>query len=655
MKYVFLVVLSLFSVLNINAQTDNEVLMTLGKKNITAGEYKYIYNKNNRSDLSKKTPDEYMELFTKFKLKVLEAETLKLDTTSKFKNEFEGYKTQLAKPYLTENVKINQLIKESYTRSKTDVKVDIIFLKLPQNPTPADTISVYNKAIGIRNELSAGTSWDTLAAKNSDDRGASRNYGHLPFITSEKIPYGIQNYLFSSKTGEISSPVRSSSGYYLIRKTDERANPGDVKVAHIMISSPQGTPEADAELKKKRIDSIYTALKKGADFSELAKLSDDKGTADKGGELQWFSTGRMVPEFENAAFAIKTKGAYTEPIKTDFGWHIIKLIDSKPPKTFEESEETLKQLVERDTERQELIKSYVRYKLKSEYKFKEENKPLKFHNALDSTVFEAKWTLNNPEGMTQTLFTINGKPYTEKDFAEYIQNNQKRTRKGDLKDYVTTTYEEFITHVLVQSEINDLASKQPDYKYLLQEYHDGLLLFELMEKEVWNKAIEDSVGLQRFFEQNKSNYKGQTELKLTIFEYQTDKIADKSLKIIKKAEGADGQAIAEKVSKNAQEFKFIETDTYLSGQNKYAEKLFEMMKNGEKIKAGEVLKIADYKAIVLVNEVITGREKAMSEIKGLVISDYQTYLENQWLEKLKSKYPVKINDSVFQKMKSEIK
>jgi len=304
MKKGFFLFLNLLAFLFASAQSDSEVLMTIGKKSITAGEYKYIYEKNNRSDISKKSPDEYMELFTKFKLKVVEAESRKMDTVSKFINEYEGYKTQLAKPYLTENVKINQLVKEAYERSKTDVKIDIIFLKLPQNPTPADTQSVFKKASELRTQIINGTSWDSIAAKYSDDRGAVRNFGHIPFISSDKIPYSIQNYIFKAKKNDISHPVRSASGYYIIRKVDERPNPGEVKVAHIMISVPQGISAEDADAKKKRIDSIYTALKKGADFAELAKKSDDKGTSDKGGELQWFSTGRMVPEFEIAAFGL---------------------------------------------------------------------------------------------------------------------------------------------------------------------------------------------------------------------------------------------------------------------------------------------------------------------------------------------------------------
>ncbi len=655
MKTFFFLVLNLLFFFDASAQKDGEVLMTIGKKNITAGEYKYIYEKNNRSDISKKTPDEYMELFTKFKLKVAEAESRQMDTVSKFLTEFEGYKTQLAKPYLTENVKINLLVKEAYERSKTDVKIDIIFLKLPQNPTPADTQSVYKKASDLRSQILSGTSWDTIASKYSDDRGAVRNFGHLPFISSEKIPYSIQNYIFKAEKNDISHPVRSAAGYYIIRKVDERPNPGEIQVAHIMMSVPQGISAEEAEAKKKRIDSIYTALKKGADFAELAKKSDDKGTSQKGGELQSFSTGRMVPEFENAAFGLKTKGEYTQPVKTDFGWHILKLIDKKTMKTFEEAEEELKQIVERDTERQDAVKLYVRGKLKKDFNFREENRPMKMHTMLDSTIFEAKWKAPSAEALTQTLFSINGKPTTEKDFVAYIENNQKRSRKSDLKDYVNQMYEQFITYSLVNAEIAALSEKQPEYRYLMQEYHDGLLLFELMETEVWNKAVEDSVGLNRFFDQNKANYKGQTELKISVFEYGKPKTAEKAVKILKKFKDEDGKTLASKVSTDEAEFKFIESGTYMSGQNKYAEELFNMQKNGDKIKAGEVYNLSNLNALVLTNEVISGRDKSLSEIKGLVISDYQTYLENQWIEKLKAKYPVKINETVFARLKAELK
>ncbi len=654
MKHIFLSIIFASFYFAAMSQSDDDILLTVGSKKVTAGEYKYIYEKNNRSDISKKTPNDYMDLFVNFKLKVVEAEALKMDTAESFINEFEGYKTQLAKPYLTENIKINQLIKEAYERSKKDVKLDILFFKLPYNPSSEDTLLVFQKASDVRSDLMKGAQWDTIAVKYSDDRGVQRNKGHLPFISANKIPYGLQNYIFKAQKNEISQPIRTKSGYYIIRKVDERDNPGSIKVAHIMVSAPKSLTKKQSDSTKVRIDSIYNALKNGADFAELAKLSDDKSSGQNGGELSWFSTGRMVPEFEQAAFSLKNKGDYTEPIKTTFGWHIIKLIDKKGVKSFEESKEGLQNLIERDHERQELIQNYVRYKLKKEFNFKEINKPVKLYKMLDSTVFQAKWKAGDISALSETLFKVNGKKYTEKDFTEYIELNQKRTRKTDLKDYVNDMYKKYITSVLVDTEIEELSKKEPTYRYLLQEYHDGMLLFELMEKEVWNKASQDTAGLLAFYEKNKENYAGKIELDLSIFEYGDPKIVKKAKKKLVKNKQFKPENIAKIVSEDEKEFKFIERKTYMEGQNKYAEELFKKLNKGEKIKRFDIIDLPDMHVLILVNDKIQGRTKAFDEIKGLVISDYQAYLEEQWVKELKQKYPVKINEKVFNRVKAEL-
>jgi len=261
MKTIKLSAVLIFFSLSVFSQT-NETLLTIGNKKISGDEFLYIYKKNNADNINKESVNEYLKLFINFKLKVTEAENLKMDTAVGFKKELAGYKSQLAKPYLTGNIKWKELTDEALQRNKKEVRLDIIFTKLSPNASPEDTLKAYNKSLQIRERLIRGENFDTLAVKSSDDRNVSKNKGHLSFLKPLKIPYNIQNFTFKANKGDLSMPIRTDFGYYLVKLADIRPEHGFVKVAHIMISASDNLSDSLKTIKKNKIDSQLLLLKK---------------------------------------------------------------------------------------------------------------------------------------------------------------------------------------------------------------------------------------------------------------------------------------------------------------------------------------------------------------------------------------------------------
>ncbi|NOZ34581.1 MAG: hypothetical protein GXO80_04695 [Chlorobi bacterium] len=632
----------------------NETLLTIGDKKISGDEFLYIYKKNNSDNINKESVEDYLNLFTNFKLKVTEAEKLKMDTSEAFKKELSGYTSQLAKPYLTENIKWKELTNEALERNKKEIKLDIIFTKLPRDATPEDTLKAYNKSLKIRERLMNGENFDSVAVATSDDRAVKKNKGHLSYLKPLRIPYSIQNFAFNAKKGELSMPVRTDFGYYLIRLADIRPAKGFVKVAHIMIAENDRLPDSVKAEKKNKIDSIYSRLQAGDKFEDLAKLSDDKASAKKGGELPEFSTGRMVPEFEKAAFALQKPGDYSKPIKTRFGWHIIKLISTRPPDNIEKQRDKISKIVKNDEERKEIVRNFAIKKLKKDYNFKQVKSPDIILGLLDSTIYEGKWKMPVTKKPDYTLFTVNNKNYSDRNFAHFIEKNQKRIKKSDFKTLINKYYNDFVYEILSQTEISNLEKTKPEFAFLLKEYHDGMLLFDLMKEKIWDKASEDTIGLKKYYENNYNKlYSKQIKYDISVFKYKTAKDAKKALKLLAKSRNKyNDSLLVKKISKgDTLRFTKVDAGEYSKGENIYADKIFSK-KNTDTQK---IFNFPEDKLIIIINGKKILKGKPFDEIRGVVISDYQNFLEQEWLKELRKKYPVIVNQSVLVKIKSSLK
>jgi len=653
MKKLVLIILATFMVLNVFSQDD--VLLTIDNKDITKDEFLRIYEKNNSNNMSSdiKNAKEYIELFINFKLKVIEAEKLGYDTVSSFKEELKSYTTELAKPYFTDNEFFNSLVKQAYDRMKNEIKISFIFIEIPLKSTPSDTLKAYNEAIEIRKRLLKGENFETVAKETSDAPSVQQTGGNAGFLTSLRAPYQIENFMYNNKVGDVSLPLREVNGYYLIKIVDSRPNQGQVQVAHIMVSLPEGSTAEVEKSALEKVQLIKSKLAEGISFEDVAKeYSDDKNSGTNGGLLQMFGSGEMVEPFEIAAFKLKNIGEISEPVKTFYGWHFLKLLDKKSLETYEVLEESLKTKVTSDA-RNSLCSEAVINKVKADNNFKIINEITNFYTAVDTTIFVAKWQIEKAKGLNKTLFTIADQIITEQDFATYLQENQKWINPININFYVDNQYKEFIEETIKNYYSTNLEKTTPDFRYILQEYHDGILLFNLQQEVVWNKAVEDSTGLKNFYEKNKNNYIAGERIEASIYSYSDDATLKKAEKVLKKKnpKSYSDNFVCSKIDSTGVNFKLLENNKYEKGDNVTIDFIFDKLASNEIKKNQPIVVIGDEKKIINITQVIPSQPKDLDEVKGLVIADYQSELETEWIKELRAKYKVTINQKVLDTIK----
>lgn len=656
-KTIFIVSLMLLGSLNFFAQDKNEeILLTIDDQKVTKNEFERIYNKNNNKNnvIDNKSVEEYLDLFINFKLKVIEAEHLGLDTTSAFIKELEGYRKQLIKPYFTDPAVDEKLIKEAYDRMQYDIRASHILIQIDKDASPKDTLKAYNEMLTIRNRILQGEDFAKVAKETSKDPSVETNGGDLGYFTVFQMVYPFECAAFNTKVGEISMPVRTRFGYHIIKVADKRKAQGQVKVAHIMVSVPKDSNEEKQKAAEAKINEIYNKIQSGEDFAELAKqISDDKGSAKSGGELPWFGTGKMVPEFEIASFALKNKGDVSKPVKTSFGWHIIKLIDKKEMEDIETLKNEIKNKISKDA-RAEKSREAVIESLKKEYKYSFNQKSLSdFYKVVDNTVFEGKWELEKAKGLNKPLFTIADKTYSQQDFAEYIANNKRKRKEASINSVVNEIFNTYADEMVIAYEESQLENKYMDFKYLMKEYHDGILLFELTDQMVWSKAVKDSAGLQEFYDKNKNNYMWGDRYDAAIFKYKNDdakKLAEKYLNSMEKKNYTFDNVLEMTNKKDSANLVLVESKKYSKGDNNDIDNMLfnsETPDNSSKIKFVE-----NTSQIIYVKDKIAPEPKKLNEARGLVTADYQTFLEKKWIEELRNKYKVSVNKEILSTVKS---
>lgn len=632
---VFLSGLSMFSV----AQDKKDpVLMTIDGENILLSEFEAVYKKNNKS-LDQQSLEEYLDLYVKFRLKVHDAEKQGMDTLEKFKKELAGYRKQLAEPYLSDNEVTEELIREAYERIKMEVRASHIMVKVDQNASPEDTLKAHKKITAIMNRLKKGEDFAKLAKELSEDPSAQNNNGDLGYFTALFMVYPFETAAYTTEIGNTSEIVRTQFGYHILKVHEKRKNRGELSVAHIMTRIPEDATEADIETSKMKIEEIHQKLQDGAEWNEMAQqFSEDKTTANRGGKLPPFSSGRMVEEFEDASFALKEDGGISEPVRTDFGFHIIKRLKLEGIGTFEEMAQELKQKIARDGRSRLSRKSFIR-DVKNEYGFSENlARRNEFYKVIDSTFFQNKWNVEKASKLKKTLFTLGDTTINQQDFANYLAKNQSRQQVADPEIYINLLYDAYIDQVCIEYENNRLKSKYPEFRLLIQEYHDGILLFDLTDKMVWSKAVKDTAGLEAFYEEHKNDHMWEKRLHAEIYSCADAPIANKVAKMVKSSEkkGYTREDILKMANESSQLNLEVDSGKFEKGDVA----VLENIEWSEGIKTGIELNNRHY--VVNVHKVLEPEPKALMEVRGLMTSAYQTYLEEQWIKELRGKYPVEI-------------
>jgi peptidyl-prolyl cis-trans isomerase SurA len=500
--------------------------------------------------------------------------------------------------------------------------------------------------MAIKARIDKGEDFASVAkGKNgSDDPSAATNGGDLGYFTAFQMVYPFEDMAYKTPVGKVSEPFRTRFGYHVLKTTGLRPSRGSIKTAHLMITVPKDADQTTKDNAKKKIDEIYQKLVAGAKWEEMVSMySEDPGTSKKGGELPIFGSGttqRMVPEFEEAAFAIQKDGQYSEPIRTNYGYHIIKRIERKDVAPFETMKKELQTKVNKDERSKKTQDSFVR-KLKSKYNYQagpKENLAW-FESNLDSTYFLGKWTAKNLKS-NKTLFTINGTTFGQQDFARYLEKNYRSLKKDGSKVTVASQYKNWEKSTILDYEEKLLPSKYPDYKALINEYHDGILLYEVMSDRVWNKAVKDTAGLRSYFYNHRDQYQWPTRLDATVYECLNIGIANEVSAMIKN-DTITSKHVLDKINK----------DTELNlkvKMNKFDPETTPFLK-GKSLSVGvnSTYEFDGKLYVIKVSKVLPVMQKEFNEAKGAATSDYQNFLESNWLESLQKKYKIKVNKKVL--------
>lgn len=623
------------------------VVMTIDGKPVYKAEFLQIYLKNNNDPkFDAKTLNDYMELYKKFKLKVAEAESLGYDTIPRLKRELEGYRKQLAQPYMVDSTQNEAIVKEAYNRMKNEVHAAHILIKVAPNASPEDTLKAYNRIMALKKRIDGGEDFIAVAKGpgGSEDPSVAKNDGDLGFFTAFQMVYPFEQAAYTTPIGKVSNPIRTRFGYHLVKVIETRPARGTMKAAHIMIATGKDASDEDVASAKKMIDEIYAKLKAGEAFEKLAsEFSDDSQTASRGGELPLFGTGtstRMIPEFEEAAYALKANGDISEPIKTAYGFHIIKRLDLTPLKPFSELEREIQTKVNKD-ERSNVTQSSFIVKLKKEYGVKENYKKASkwFVQNIDTSYFAGRWNADKLKTNVE-MFKLSNTAYTQKQFATYLVKNFRNFPEMDVKSLVSKQYKAWQNQEVLAYEDARLEQKYPEFKALMQEYHDGILLYEIMSDKVWNKAIRDTNGLKDYFTSNNQSYKWGKRYDCYVYECANENIAKKVATMLK-SDTISSKTVINVINKDSELNLRVKTGKLEADNTTY-------LKDRVLNKGVNPAYLFDGKYyIVKVDKVLEPDLKVLSEARGLATSDYQNYLEKVWLDELAKKHPITINEEVL--------
>lgn len=638
-------------------QTEKQVplLVFPGNDTVYQDEFEYVYQKNNggwdaAKDHTQAQYQEYLDLYVNFKRKVLDAEANGLHETEAFKTEFEGYRKQLAQPYLVDKSVQQELIVEAYDRGQEVINAAHILLMCSPEATPADTLKAYNRAMSLRDSIVKGADFGSVAAKHSEDPSAKSNKGDLGYFSVFDMVYPFESGAYNTPVGEVSMPIRSGYGYHLIKVQDRMKSSGKKTAAHLIVRvGPQYSAKTQEEAKT-RIQEIYTELKGGAEWRDMVrKYSDDPNTNEKGGDL---GQGRLIPEMENAKRSLG-EGEFSEPFETSFGHHILSVTEVEPIKTFKESEAEIKSRIARDarsTLSQERL--IARVKRENDFTTNQENID-KFNQFLEGQNASAQYTKGFWRPVDSLMTDLKTLPIysigkdadktegTIMDFAEYYVAARKGLEGVTIPEATDKFLEGYFEKEALAFEESQLPKKYREYRELLKEYRDGILLFTLTEDKVWRKAVEDTTGLKEYYDTHKDDFRAGERVKVDEYISDNKATVDRVLEMLK--EGKTEEDITKELNASSALNLTVRTQTYEKGKSEAIDPLFTQ-------KPGYTSGITNYGnnrfRVFVLKELVPAGLKSFDDAKSEAITQYQNYLEAEWLKELENRYPVVVKEEV---------
>jgi peptidyl-prolyl cis-trans isomerase SurA len=651
MNKIFILSFTLFFVaISVSAQKKKDILLTIDDDVILASEFKRVYNKN--LDLvqeeSQKSVDGYLQLFIDYKLKVAEAYAQDFHNAQSYKEDFAKYEEQLSRNYIFEEKVTSELAKEAYDRSLEEIDASHILVLVTYDAVPQDTLKAYNKIKLVRDRAVKGEDFAMLAKKNSEEPSIEKTEGHLGYFTAFSLVYPFETTAYNTEVGKVSEIVRTQFGYHIIKVHDRRAKASEITVSHIMITTRDTTKNYTP---KERIQEIYALLQQGESFENLAKqYSDDKNSGKNGGKLRRFSKGDLrSASFEEAAYNIESPGDMTEPVQSDFGWHIIRLEEKHSLPSYEEKKEILERRV-KEGSRSKIVTNAVNKKIKEKYGFSmgESYSPF-FDTYVTKEILGRNWYFDTiPASENKRIFTIGDREIFYNDFGQYIYSRQTKSKQYNstitlLNDF----YDEFETLTLKTYFRDKLEVENEEYAGIISEYRDGLLIFDVMGKNVWRKAKRDTLGQQKYFEENRGKYQWKQRVDAEIIGTSNEKISQQVNGLFN--EGKTGDEVKKQLNVDKKINVLLTKGVFELGERELPSGFI------PQLGVSKIYTENDSFILVKVNEILAPAPKEFDVIKGRVLSDYQTYVEKIWMDELKAKYKVEVNQKTLKRVKKELK
>lgn len=625
-------------------------ILKIDDDEVYISEFEQIYWKNKKENIATKEDlDNYIQLFVNFKLKVKAAEEMGLDTSKKFKDELAGYRVQLERPYLIDTSINENLINEAYYRTVNEVSASHIMVKLSPNPNPKDTLAAFRKIEDIRLKINSGiASFEELAEEVSEDPSAKFNKGNLGYFNAFKMVYPFECAAYNTPIGKISKIIRSKYGYHLVKPNNIRKAKGRTRTSHIMITINPKTKDIKAA--ENKINSIYEELTlQNKTFEALAnEYSEDRKSAKRGGEIGWVSSAdNFYPSFKETVFSLKEDEEFSKPFQTPNGWHIVKRLEFEPIGDLNSMRYELKNKIQKDSRAQKTKASFIN-KLKAEYNTKESFKPkilfdLVKKKGINNQNFKE---FNDNKVLKTPILTFNDLSFSNIDFIQYLIKGNLYKKCINNIDLLKNHFQKFVAKELIEYEKTQLEKKHPDFRALMKEYRDGILLFEISDQKIWSKAVKDTTGLKKYFNNNRTLWQYPNRINGTLFTSNSKKIINKAYKLILKGRVNNDSIIAllnkkdalniSYKEKNIDDFKNYNTnfDNLNDGANK------PIFANGKWY-------------LFFVKEKLVTRTKEFNEAEGIIVSGYQSFLEESWLRSLKEKYNIEINYDILYSIKEK--
>jgi peptidyl-prolyl cis-trans isomerase SurA len=641
----------LFSVVCYAQKIEDATFLTIDDTDYDAGTFMKFYFKNIDivQDEEQKDIDNYLDLYIDYRLKLQQAYELGLDKKESHITDIQSTRSSLAQPYLTDNKVTQNLVKEGYERGLQQVNASHILIKLSRGASPADTLKAWNRVQAIYKELQQGADFGSLARTKSEGPSAG-NEGGLGWFGAFVMAYEFETAAYETPVASFSTPIRTDFGYHIVYVNDKRPDPGEVTVAHIMTFDKQAEGEQTAA---SRIQEIYQQLEEGRGFEELAReFSDDENSASRGGRLNKFGTGGIDETFANAAFELQEKGAYTQPIQTKYGWHIIQLLEKHPLKTFEELEGELKDKIQKSPRSRKITQAFTD-QLKKQYQIPETLVlPKKVYDLVnDSLIMAGTYVYDkNQNANTNELFKIRETSYTISNFLSYAEQKQLKdfTFYASEKEKLDAFYEAFVTEKIISYYDSNLERDNEDFRFLYNEFKEGFLVFDLIETQIWNKADNDSVGQQDYYNRYKDKYTWERRLNIDLTQSTSEEGALKVRQMLQQGVAID--SIKARLN--------VDNTTQVMISSGTVEETYHRLPDEFEVQLG-VSKVYhtdgdSFYKVIQVKEIIEPSVKTIEEARGRVINDYKQELEKNWIEDLRNGHQIEVHKKVFKKVKAQI-